>query len=514
MGFAAARPFFPDYIALNAKWHGAKPAFICNDEILTWAQFYARMNQVARALAASGVRQRDTVGIVMDNSLPMAEVIWGIIAAGAVAVPLNTSVGDDGMLAMLTDAKVTAVVASGGYVLRIERIRAQLPGLKLCVAIDAQHDGWAAYSPWRDAQKSDDLEVVIASTDMCNIIYSSGTTGLPKGIVHTHQRRLDWAYDLAVALRYHVGSVFLVSIGMYSNIVWAGMLCTLIAGGTIVIMPKFDATQALGLMARYRVTNTAMVPLQYRLMLDVDDGVVDVSAAQALMSAGSPLWEDLKRDLLARFGATIIELYGLTEGLITTLAPEDAARKPASVGKPLLGTDIRIVDDAGCDVSVGEAGEIIGYGRFVMDEYLNRPEATSDVLMTDARGRPWLKTGDLGKLDDEGYLYIVGRKKDLILSGGQNIYPADIEAVAIKHPDVADVAVIAIPHEKWGETPLALIVPKMGAAADSDDLRSWINARVGKQQRVHAVELRTDLPRNPNGKLLKKELRAPYWAKA
>lgn len=514
MGFAAARPFFPDYIALNAKWHGAKPAFICNDETLTWAQFHGRTNQVARALAASGVPAQATVGIVMDNSLAMAEAIWGIIVAGAVAVPLNTSVSDEAMAAMLNDAQVTAVFANGPHIARINALRAQVPSLKVLIADGAPPSGWAAYVSWRDAQDTAPPGVVIHPQDQCNIIYSSGTTGLPKGIVHTHQRRLDWAYDLGISLRYHIGSVMLASIGLYSNIVWAGMLPTLIAGGTIVIMPKFDAKAALDVMVKHRVTNTAMVPLQYRLILDADDGVADVSSAQALMSAGSPLWEDLKRDLLARFGATIIELYGLTEGLITTLAPEDASRKLASVGKPVLGTDIRIVDDAGHDVPAGEAGEIVGYSRIVMDEYLNRPDATDDVLMTDAAGRQWLKTGDLGKLDDEGYLYIVGRKKDLILSGGQNIYPADIEAVAIRHPDVADVAVIAIPHEKWGETPLALVVPKMGAAASSDELQAWINARVGKQQRVHAVELRSDLPRNPNGKLLKKELRAPYWAKA
>jgi acyl-CoA synthetase (AMP-forming)/AMP-acid ligase II len=512
MGFAAARPFFPDYIALNAKWHGAKSAFICGDDVLTWAQFHARVCQVANGLLAAGVKPQDTVGIVMDNSLAMAEVIWGIIAAGAVAVPINTSVSDDAVAAMLHDAKVAGVCASAAHIERVNIARSRVPSLKVLIAADGAASGWIAYAPWRDRQSAVPPDIALQPDDMCNIIYSSGTTGLPKGIVHTHQRRLDWAYDLGLTLRYHVNAVFLVSIGMYSNIVWAGMLGALIAGGTIVIMPKFDARDALSLMAKHRVTNTAMVPLQYRLMLDADDGTVDVSSAQALMSAGSPLWEDLKRDLMARFGATIIELYGLTEGLITTLAPEDAARKLASVGKPLLGTDIRIIDDEGHDVPVGEAGEIIGYGRIVMSEYLNRPDATSEVLMKDAQGRAWLKTGDLGKLDDEGYLYIVGRKKDLILSGGQNIYPADIEAVAIKHPDVADVAVIAIPHDKWGETPLALVVPKTGVAADVGELKSWINARVGKQQRVHAVELRSDLPRNPNGKLLKKDLRAPYWA--
>lgn len=511
--FAAGRPSFADYIALNAKWHGSKAAFICGSESLTWQQFGDAVHRVANGLLALGLQPGDSVGVVAENSLAMAEVLWGVIAAGAVVVPLNTSVSDDALAAMLRDAQVKAVFACSRHVGRIEAMRGQLTTALDTgfFVVSSVHAGWQPYASWRDGQSILRPKVRIEPDDPCNIIYSSGTTGTPKGIVHTHQRRLDWAYDLAIALRYHSGSVTLISIGMYSNIVWVGMLATLIAAGTAVVMPKFEGRAALDLIVRHKITNTAMVPLQYRMILDADDGQADVSSVQAMMSAGSPLWEDLKRDLIARFGTTIIELYGLTEGIITTLAPEEASRKLASVGKPVLGTDLRLIDDEGQDVAVGETGEIIGCGRIVMAGYHHRPDATRDVLLIDADGRHWLKTGDLGKLDDEGFLYIVGRKKDLILSGGQNIYPSDIEAVAIKHPDVIDVAVIAIPHEKWGETPLALVVPKPSATPVAEEMRDWINQRLGKQQRVHAVELRESLPRNPNGKVLKNELRAPYW---
>ncbi|MCB2108776.1 MAG: AMP-binding protein [Rhodobacteraceae bacterium] len=510
---AAPRPVLPDYVSLNAKWCGDKPAFICGDEVLTWRAFSGRVNQVVRGLRTLGVTPRDHVGVVMDNSLAMAEIIWGIMAAGAAVVPLNTSISDEAMLAMLRDAGVRAVFASRAHVQCVTAIQSQLAGLlpDASIAVEGAAPGWQDYSQWRAQFETGPLRVEVDPESTCNIIYSSGTTGQPKGIVHSHQRRLDWAGDLAIALRYTSASVTLASIGMYSNIVWVGMLATVISGGTIVIMPKFDARAALELIARHRITNTAMVPLQYDMMLAADDGQIGVSSITAMMSAGSPLWEDLKRNLIGRFGPTIIELYGLTEGLITTLAPEDAARKLSSVGKPVLGSDLRIVDDDGRDVPHGQTGEIVGLSRFVMDGYLNRPDATNDAVLVDSDGRHWLKTGDLGKLDDEGFLYIVGRKKDLILSGGQNIYPADIEAVAIKHPDVADVAVIGVPHAKWGETPLALIVARQ-SAANEDEIRDWINAHVGKQQRISAVEFRAALPRNPNGKLLKAELRAPYWS--
>jgi acyl-CoA synthetase (AMP-forming)/AMP-acid ligase II len=511
--FDAAQPLLPDYIALNAKWHGEKPAFICEQETLTWAQFGAATNQVANGLAAAGLKLGDTVGVVMDNSLATAEIMFGVMAVAAVVVPINVSVSDATMTSMLEDAGVRAVFASAAHRPRLDAF-VGAAGLRVAIVTGRATGDWQAYDHWRSMQSSESPNIPLDPNGPCNIIYSSGTTGTPKGIVHTHQRRLDWAYDLALALRYDSAAVGLIAIGMYSNIVWAGLLPTLICGGTSVIMPRFDARSALELMARHRVTNTAMVPLQYRLLLEADPRrLIPVRSVRGLMSAGSPLWENVKRELIERFGPTIIELYGLTEGLITTLAPEEAGRKLASVGKPLLGTDIRIVDDVGREVPTGGVGEIIGRGRIVMSGYFHRPEATRDVLFVDAQGRQWLKTGDLGKLDDEGFLYIMGRKKDMILSGGQNIYPADIEAVVNSHPQLADVAVIGVPHEKWDETPLALVVLKDGAVATADAIKDWINARVGKQQRVSAVEIRRQLPRNANGKLLKSELRAPYWAK-
>ena len=207
----------------------------------------------------------------------------------------------------------------------------------------------------------------------------------------------------------------------------------------------------------------------------------------------------------------LIELYGLTEGIITTLDPEDLGTHPASVGKPVPGTDLRIIDDEGRELPPGEAGEIVGWSRFVMSGYHNRPEATVEATWLDPSGRPWLRTGDIGRLDADGYLYLVDRKKDMILSGGQNIYPADIEAVLKTHEAVFDCAVIGIPHEKWGETPLGLVVLRTDrAGTDAEALRGWANARLGRQQRLSRVEFVPDLPRNPNGKLLKRELRKLY----
>jgi acyl-CoA synthetase (AMP-forming)/AMP-acid ligase II len=231
----------------------------------------------------------------------------------------------------------------------------------------------------------------------------------------------------------------------------------------------------------------------------------ELSSLETIMCCGSPLPPAVKRGIRDRLGCDLIELYGLTEGIITTLAPEDFDRRLESVGKPIPGQQLRIIGNDDREVSSGEQGEVVGYGRLVMEGYHNRPDATAEATWVDPAGLRWLRTGDIGRLDEEGFLYIVDRKKDMILSGGQNIYPADIEAIVREHPAVQEVAVIGVPSEKWGETPLAVVVLKVRATPE--ELVAFTNERVGRQQRISGVVFREALPRNPNGKILKRELR-------
>ncbi|MFV0478676.1 MAG: class I adenylate-forming enzyme family protein [Parahaliea sp.] len=510
-GFEAPVPLLPEILDLHGRWRGERDALVCDDVRLNWRQFCAANHQLAHALLAQNIGRGARVGVVMSNSPEMAQALFGIMAAGAVSVPVNLSVSDEAMAAMLCDADISALIVSVDQQARLQALAKQLPDNLLRISCGPPAAGWQQLAALCDGQSTSLPSINIEDRDELNIIYSSGTTGLPKGIVHTHAGRRDWAYDLTIALRYHGAARTLLTIGLYSNISWVAMLSTVLGGGTLVIHRSFDADAFLDTVAAEHITHTAMVPIQFQRVAEAAGRrAIDVGSMEAMMSCGSPLHESLKQDIFRLFPCGIIELYGLTEGIITTLDPEDAAGRWASVGKPLLGTDICIVGDDGAVLPAGQAGEIVSRGRITMPGYLNRPEASAEAEYIDAAGRQWIRSGDIGLLDNEGFLYIVDRKKDMILSGGQNIYPQDIEAVLVQHPAVDDVAVIGAASSRWGETPVALIVQVAGCVETVDDILIWANERLGRQQRLAdaiAVEV---LPRNPNGKLLKRELRQQF----
>ncbi len=510
--FDAAPPLLPEVLALNARWLGNDPAVICGETQLSWREFHRQACQVANGLRGLGMNPGDRVAVLMGNSAEMVVAMFGTIIGGGVTVPLNTMVNERGLAAMIDDADARCVFASSYHAARFEDLRQDnsriLPGGWITTGPAPEH--WTEFASWRDLQDSADPAVRIGDEAECNVIYSSGTTGQPKGIVHTHRRRLDWFYDLALALRYDRAAVNLCSIGLFSNISWAGMGCTFLTGGTIVVMPQFDPGGWLKLVECHAITHSAMVPVQFQRILECEDfDAYDTSSIKSLMCCGSPLAPELKSQIMERLAPRLIELYGLTEGVITTLEPEQARERMDSVGRPLMGTDLVILDDDDQPCPPGQSGEIAGRGRTLMAGYHGRPDANREATWTDPQGRRWLRTGDIGYLDEDGYLYLKDRKKDLVISGGQNIYPADIEAVMLEHPGVREVAVIGVDNPRWGESPFAVVVGNQ-AAADAAGLCEWTNDRVGKHQRLVGAAFIDELPRNPNGKVLKRELRGEY----
>ncbi len=499
----------PDIFRLHGKWRPNREAIVCGATRYGWRDFNARMNQVANAALAEGLQQGDRVIVLMSNGIEMAEVLFGLIKAGLTSVPVNLSVTEEAIAGMIRDADAKMIICTEDQACRIERHAALRQACApLARVATGGGDRWRDFGDWTRAADATEPVVEIDPETPLNIIYSSGTTGTPKGIVHTQEGRRIWAEGLAVALRYHGAARTLITIGMYSNISWVSMLCTAMAGGTLIIEPGFDASRFWELCRSESVTHSSMVPLQMQKILEADSDPHEATCIQAIMTAGSPLYADLKQALIARFGPAIIELYGLTEGVVTTLDPEAADGRLASVGQPLFGTDLKIIDEEDREVPTGTAGEIVATGRIVMPGYWRREEATREASWTAPDGSVWLRTGDIGRVDEEGFLYIVDRKKDMILSGGQNIYPQDIESQLVQHTSVSEAAVIGLPSRKWGETPVALIVLREAAAPDA--IRDWCNARVGKQQRLADVKILDVLPRNPNGKVLKRELRKTF----
>jgi acyl-CoA synthetase (AMP-forming)/AMP-acid ligase II len=286
------------------------------------------------------------------------------------------------------------------------------------------------------------------------------------------------------------------------------------SGGISVLLPKFTPEEFFLAVERNSGTHTFLVPTQYQTILESSDfGKHHLSSLRVMVSMGSTLPLPLKKRILEKMGPGLIELYGCTEGPASTLQPEDVMSKTGSVGRPIAGSIMRIIDDKGKELPQGGIGEIVGYTPpSAMKGYYNRPEATAEAIWQDAHGRPFIRTGDIGRFDEDGFLYILDRKKDMIVSGGVNVFASDIEGIFLEHPSVLEVAVIAVPHEKWIETPLALVRLRQGATVTEETLRDWVNARVAKHQKVSAVVFRKEeFPRNALGKLLKIKLREPYW---
>ncbi len=502
----------PDLFAAHARAQPRKEAVICGATRRSWGDFDANISRVAHGLLGSGLRKGDKVAILMGNSVEMLECLFGVVRAGGVAVPLSGLLTPDQLAGLLADSDAVRAFVSAEFRERVEEARAAAIPDGGWIAHGFSGPGWRTLDAFTEGMPEAQPPIRYDLRDDFNIIYSSGTTGLPKGIVQTHRARLHWAFSNAVEMGFTSESRALTTTALYSNGTWLMMLPVLFAGGTLVAMESFDPAAFLDLVPRERITHTFMVPAQYGMVLDRPElPSADLSSLQTLLSAGSQLRRDLKARVIERISPRLYELYGYSEGFATLLKPHQHAEKFATVGQPVLGFEMRILDDEGRECAPGEPGEIAGYGAGMMREYHKRPDATADLIWRDDRGRTFLRSGDIGVVDEDGFLSIVDRKKDMVVSGGFNVFPADVEAVIGGHPEVADVTVIGVPHAKWGETCLALVIPATGATPDPEAVRDWVNERLAKHQRIAAVELRVDFPRNALGKVLKRLLREPYW---
>ncbi len=501
-------------IARHAREAPDRSALVHAERTLTWAQLDSRVDHAASALLASGSRPGDKVAVLGDNSIEYAEVFFGALRAGACVVPLPTMASTDSLARMLSDSGARALFVSGAYRDVGSAIAGE--GIALRVSFDGDAGSSEAsalsYRALLERANGAPAAVRIGPDDAFDVIYSSGTTGVPKGIVHSHAARKA-SYGGSRAGYFGADSVNILATPFYSNTTSVTWFITTARGGTNVILGKFSPEALLDAVARHRVTHAMLVPVQYeRLLRSERFAATDRSSLRYLFSTSAPLGADTKRRILDETQAELVEIYGLTEGgPVTILEGRRHPDKLASVGQPAPGIEVRIIDEAGRDVPPGDAGEVVGRSANMMSGYLNRPDDTQAMLWRDPSGALFFRSGDLGRFDADGFLYLLDRKKDVIISGGFNIYATDLESVLSRHPAVAEVTVIGVPSERWGETPIALVVLRSGLVATPEELREYCNERVGKAQRLSAVELRGELPRNAIGKVVKRELREPYW---
>ena len=495
----------PDMIRAHAAARPEAIALVQDERQLSYGALADAMDRVAAAVQREGVTPRESVAICAGTSIEYACAFLGALQAGVAVAPIAPSSTADSIVDMIADcgAKIffldKAVAEELGD--RLARVKAKL------VALDSGAPG-TPYDQFFAPDGAKPAPVTLTADMPFNIIYSSGTTGTPKGIVQSHGMRHGHVAR-AQALGYGQDAVTLLSTPLYSNTTLVSFFPTLGLGGTVVLMKKFDAAQYLALAQKHRVTHTMLVPVQYsRLMAREDFDSYDLSSFVMKFCTSAPFSAALKADVLKRWPGGLIEYFGMTEGGGTcVLAAHVYPDKLHTVGQPAPGHDIRVIDEDGHELPRGEIGELVGRSDLMMSGYHNRKSQTDAATWVSPEGLAFIRTGDVGRFDADGFVELMDRKKDMIISGGFNIYPSDLEAVLRQHPDVADVAVVGVPSADWGETPVAFVVSR---GADAEALRAFANERLGKTQRISAVELIDELPRSHIGKILKRELRDAF----
>jgi fatty-acyl-CoA synthase/long-chain acyl-CoA synthetase len=502
-----------DQLARHARVAPDVAALRYDGEGLSYRELDERVNRVANVLRERGVAMGDRVAVLGLNSRELIESYLATLRVGAICVPVNFRLVADEVAYVFEDSGAVAVVADVGLLDMVDAARRKSGSVRTVIGIGGTGglDGVEDYESVVGAASPDWAELVVDEREPAFIMYTSGTTGRPKGAVLTHYNLMLHAFSSSV----HLGAssddrVMLSGAPMFHIAGTSGYLMCLQVGGTCVITPSggFDPAAMVDLLERERVSNCFFVPSQWQAICAVP-GLADrdLSALRRLSWGAAPASTTLLRTMIEAFPqAQVVTAFGQTECSPVTcyLRGEDAIRKIGSIGTPMLNVEVRVVDDEMNDVPVGQVGEIVYRGPLVMREYWNKPEETAEAF---AGG--WFHSGDLVRQDEDGYYYVVDRKKDMIISGGENIYCAEVENVLAGHPKVAEVALIGVPDPRWGETPLAVITPRDPSDPPTEaEIEAYCRERLAAYKCPRRMALVEALPRNPSGKVLKTELRA------
>jgi long-chain acyl-CoA synthetase len=503
-----------DLLDRAARRHAGRPA-ILGPTRLTHVELRERARRFAAALRGLGIEPGARVALLMRNCAEYLELLHGLPAGGFVVVPLNWRLAEPELAAILRDADASVLVTSEEYLPRASKLCALPPPLCSITTAPGRRDGHLSYDELVAAAPDEWLGKV-APDDVAYILYTSGTTGAPKGVVLTHRSVvhsavLGVAHDVFQDLSHD--DRFLVFVPLYHSAGTVTAVAALAFGAAVYPMASFEVDEVFAIIARERITRMTAVPFVLFHMVEYPaDRPVDTSSLQTILYAGAPTPVPTLIKAIERFGPVFAQAYGLTEsGPSGTALSIDAHRAAlasgrtdilASAGREMIHCDVRIVDDAGRALETGAIGEVAIRSSSVMREYWRQPEATRHALQD-----RWLRTGDIGHMDGEGYLHLIDRKKDMIITGGENVYPAEVEKVLAEHPALAEAAVFGVPDPEWGERIAVAFVPRSGARLAVEDLVGFCRERLAGYKCPRLVRQVESLPRNPSGKVLKRELR-------
>lgn len=513
-----AMPTLADVPRFHAKERPDAVALTFEGRETTYAQFEAGSNRAAQALIAQGLKKGDRIAYLGKNSDHYFELLFGAAKVGVIMAPIGWRLAPPEIAYIAGDAQAKMLFVGAEVLQAAEQIAGELPGVTF-VAMEAGTSGWPTYEAWRDAQAANDPGVAIDERDVAVQLYTSGTTGRPKGAMLSHLNILGGrrrAQETPMAWnQWGPDDVSLVAmpVGHIGGTGWG--IVGLVNGAKGVVAREFDPFKVLDYIEQDQVSKMFMVPAALQIVVRQPKArEVDYSRLKYILYGASPIPLDLLRECMEVFGCGFVQQYGMTEtcGTIVYLPPEDHApagnARMRAAGLPMPGVELKVVNEAGESLPANSVGEVAVRSVSNMAGYWRLPEATAATVADDG----WLRTGDAGYLDEDGYLFIHDRVKDMIISGAENIYPAEVESAVYGHPDVAEVAVIGVPDDKWGEAVKAIVARKPGADPDPESIIAFARTRIAAFKVPKSVDFIDALPRNASGKILRRELREPYWA--
>ena len=491
-------------------------ATIFGERETNYRQLNRLSNQIANGLVDEGIAAQQRVIYLDLNSDIFFQILFGCSKTNTVLCGVNWRLAPPEVEYIINDSGAEIVFVGERFFPVIQSIIGRLPNVRKVITLSGQHPDWEAFEHWCQKQDAVDPYLQVDEEEICIQMYTSGTTGHPKGVqlsnralcatVSDHSAEMEWD-------AWHSQDVSLVTMPVFhvSGSRWG--LMGLKPGATNIVLPEFEPASALSAIEHYKITKIFLVPAAIQFVLELPQSrTADFSSIDYLLYGASPIPLELLREAITVFQCKFVQLYGMTEttGAATFLPACDhdlaGNQRMNSAGRPLPGVVVKIVDERGKELAAGEVGEICLKTPTCMSGYWNLPEATRDTLIDG-----FVHTGDAGYLDEDGYVYVYDRVKDMIISGGENIYPAEVENAMFGHPAIADVAVIGVPDSKWGESVKAVVVLKQGEVASKEEIIAFTRERIAAYKAPKSVDFVELLPRNPSGKLLKRELRAPYW---